>query len=84
LKALGVLGLDEIALTKGHRDFVTIVSARLPSGELAVLAVLPDRCKETVKSFLASIPERLKATDFMSRRPIGVVPTNSVSKNSSG
>jgi transposase len=62
LKALGVLGLDEIALTKGHRDFVTIVSARPPSGELAVLAVLPDRCKETVKSFLASIPERLKAT----------------------
>ena len=24
LKALGVLGLDEIALKKGHRDFVTI------------------------------------------------------------
>jgi hypothetical protein len=24
--------------------------------------VLPDRCKETVKGFLASIPERLKAT----------------------
>jgi transposase len=62
LKALGVLGVDEIALKKGHRDFVTIVSARPPGGELTVLAVLPDRCKETVKSCLAAIPERLKAT----------------------
>jgi transposase len=62
LKALGVLGVDEIALKKGHRDFVTIVSAQPPGGELTVLAVLPDRCKETVKSFLASIPERLKVT----------------------
>jgi transposase len=62
LKALGVLGLDEIALTKGRRDFVTLVSARPADGELTVLAVLPDRCKETVKTFLASIPERLKTT----------------------
>jgi transposase len=62
LKALGVLGLDAIALTKGQRDFVTLVSARGPNGELSVWAVLPDRCKETVKTFLASLPERLKAT----------------------
>ena len=48
-------GLDEIALKKGHRDFVTIVSAQPPGGALTVLAVLPDRCKETVKGFLASI-----------------------------
>jgi transposase len=61
LKVLGVLGLDEIALKKGHRDFVTIVSAQPPGGALTVLAVLPDRCKETVKGFLASIPERLRA-----------------------
>ena len=55
LKALGVLGRDEIALKKGHRDFVTIVSAQPPGGALTVLAVLPDRCKETVKGFLACI-----------------------------
>src|SRR5512143_2427464 len=60
--ALGVLGLDEIALRKGHRDFITIISARPPDGDLTVLAVLPDRCKATVKTFLASIPEQLKAT----------------------
>jgi hypothetical protein len=27
--ALGILGIDEIALKKGHRDFVVIVTARL-------------------------------------------------------
>lgn len=59
---LGVLGLDEIALTKGHRDFVTIVTCRGAEGEIALLAVLPDRRKETVKRFLASIPEPLKMT----------------------
>jgi len=40
LKVLGVLGVDEIALKKGHRDFVTIVSAQPPGGELTILAVL--------------------------------------------
>jgi len=58
LKALGVVGRDEIALKKGHRDFVTIVSAQPPGGALTV----PDRSKETVKGFVASIPDRLKAT----------------------
>ena len=59
---LGVLGIDEIALRKGHRDFVTIVSRRSREGEITVLAVLPDRCKETVVAFLGCIPEPLKAT----------------------
>jgi transposase len=62
LPTLGVLGVDEIALKKGHRNFVTIVSAQPPGGALTVLAVLPDRSKETVKGCLASIPDRLKAT----------------------
>ena len=52
LQALGVVGLDEIALKKGHRDFVTMVSAQPPGGALSVLAVLPDRSQETVKSLL--------------------------------
>jgi len=60
--ALGVLGLDEIALKKGHRDFVVIVTARLPNGHLAILGVLPDREKATVRTFLQSIPPALAAT----------------------
>ncbi len=61
LKKLGVLGLDEIALKKGHKDFVTIVSAKV-KGELVILAVLKDRLKASVKAFLLSIPKRLRRT----------------------
>jgi len=60
--ALGVLGLDEIALKKGHRDFVVIVTAQLPDGHLVILGVLPDREKVTVKRFLTSIPAPLRET----------------------
>jgi transposase len=59
---LGVVGIDEIARLKGHGDFVVIVSARLPDGHVALLAVLPDRKKETVRAFLASIPAALRTT----------------------
>lgn len=60
--ALGVLGLDEIALKKGHRDFVVIVTARLPDGQVVILGVLADREKATVQRFLTSIPAPLRAT----------------------
>jgi transposase len=60
--ALWVLGLDEIALKKGHRDFVTIVTARLADGRVVLLGVLPDREKDTVVAFLRSIPVRLCQT----------------------
>ena len=58
---LGVLGLDEIALKKGHNDFVSVVTANV-EGQLRILAVLADRKKETVKAFLSSIPKRLSRT----------------------
>jgi transposase len=57
-----VLGLDEIALTKGQRDFVVIVTAKSASGEVRVLAGLPDRKKQTVRQFLAAMPKRVKRT----------------------
>jgi transposase len=59
---LGVLGLDEIALKKGHRDFVVIVTARLKDGRIALLGVLPDREKATVRQFLDEIPACLRVT----------------------
>jgi transposase len=55
------LGIDEIALLKGHRDFVAVISALSEGGELHVLAVLPDRLKATVVAWLASIPEAIQA-----------------------
>jgi transposase len=62
LVELNVLGIDEIALKKGHRDFVAILTARLVDGRIVVLAILPDRQKETVKAFLTAIPARLRRT----------------------
>lgn len=59
---LRVLGLDEISLLKGYRDFVTIVSTQDEAGRPVVLAVLKGREKKTVVEFLKSIPEHLRAT----------------------
>jgi transposase len=52
-----VLGIDEIALLKGHRDFVAVITAQLESGEVRVLALLPDRLKATVVAWLKRIPQ---------------------------
>jgi transposase len=62
LTALEVLGVDEIALKKGHRDFVTIVTARLAGERVVLLGVLPDRQKDSLVAFLRSIPVRLCQT----------------------
>jgi transposase len=61
IENLPYFGLDEIALRKGHKDFVVIVSTKI-NDAVQILAVLPDRKKETVKAFLESIPERIKQT----------------------
>src|SRR5215471_11904289 len=58
---LDVLGLDEISLKKGHRDFVAIITGRIET-ETVILGVLPDRKKATVKAFLRGIPPRLRQT----------------------
>ena len=60
VKRVKILGLDEIALKKGHRDFVVIVTGKSASEEVKVLAVLPDRKKQTVKTFLEAMPRRVK------------------------
>jgi len=58
---LDVVGLDEIALKKGHRNFVTIVTGRMDD-ETVILGVLSDRTKITVKRFLSRIPPKLRKT----------------------
>jgi transposase len=59
---LGVLGLDEIALTRGHRDVVTLVTGPLEGGGVEILAVLADRQKEMVVAFLRAGPAPLRRT----------------------
>src|SRR2546429_4571195 len=58
---LDILGLDEISLKKGHRDFVAIVTGRLDDA-IVILGVLHDRKKSTVKSLLSGMPRKLRKT----------------------
>ena len=59
---LRIIGIDEIALTKGRRNFVALITTRQADGHVAILTILPDRQKKTVKQFLETIPERLQRT----------------------
>jgi transposase len=59
---LSILGIDEIALTKGRKNFVAIITTQQADGHVAVLAVLPDRKKQSVRQFLERIPRRLWPT----------------------
>jgi len=59
---LGVIGLDESALKRGHRDFVVWVTAPLEGGGVEILAVLADRKQETVAACLRSVPAHLRRT----------------------
>lgn len=61
-ETLETLGIDEIALRKGHKHYVAVVSCRDAEGQVSVLAVLADRRKATVVGFFAGIPARLQAT----------------------
>jgi len=59
LAEIAVLGLDEIALKKGRRDYVTLVTGRLEDGEIVILGVLPGHEKATLVEFLRLIPVRI-------------------------
>jgi transposase len=61
IRRLDVIGIDEIALKKGQKDFVTIVTMRV-GNTTRILAVLQDRKKETVKTFFSRIPTRVRKT----------------------
>jgi transposase len=56
---LKVIGIDEISLKRGHRDFVAVISTPTTEG-IEILAVLSDRKQQTVANFLASIPDDLR------------------------
>lgn len=60
LPAFSTLGIDEIALTKGHRNFVAVLSARTDAGDLHILAILPDRLKATIAAWLTTIPAAIR------------------------
>lgn len=59
---LQIIGIDEIAMRKGHGNFVALITTQQSDGHVALLGVLADRQKETVRQFLESIPQRLYPT----------------------
>jgi transposase len=61
LPPFATMGMDEIALLKGHRNFVAVISAQTDAGEVHVLAVLPDRLKATIVAWLRCIPAAIRA-----------------------
>lgn len=65
IERLEVIGIDEIALKKGHRDFVVVISAYI-NATLHVIGLLGERTKAAVEQFFRSIPKRL-------RRTVGIV-----------
>jgi len=59
---LEIIGIDEIAMRKGQGNFVAIVTTQQSDRYVAILGVLADREKETVRQFLKVIPKRLWPT----------------------
>ncbi len=59
---LDTLGIDEIALRKGHRDYVVLITSRQRDGSVRLVTVLPNRERATLEQFLKHIPHRLQRT----------------------
>ena len=56
------MGVDEITLKRGHRNYIVRVTVPLNPDSVDVLAVLADRKKQTVANFFASIPAPQRTT----------------------
>ena len=61
IKFIGLLGIDEISLRKGHQDFMTIITSR-SNDKTQILAVIKGRERSTIKGFLSTIPKKLRKT----------------------
>ena len=61
IESLGILGMDEISLKKGYRDFVTLISYRV-NDKVHILGVVEGREKGEIIRFLKGIPRRLRKT----------------------
>ena len=59
--AFAILGIDEIALTQGRRDYVAVITARTDTGDLHVVAVLPDRLKATIRDWFVALPSAIRS-----------------------
>ena len=56
-KAIRVLGIDEISMRKGHRDFVCVIT---DIDRRRVIEVLDDRLKETLVAYFEALPRSVR------------------------
>jgi len=56
-KAIRVLGIDEISMRKGHRDFVCVIT---DIDRRCVIDVLDDRLKETLIAYFKALPRSVR------------------------
>jgi transposase len=61
IKKLGIIGIDEISLKKGYRDFITIITSRVDD-TIRVLGLIKGREKSEIKAFLKGIPKKQRKT----------------------
>jgi transposase len=58
-RQLGIIGIDEISLKKGHDDFVTIITSYVEN-RVRISGVVRGREKSGVRKFISGIPKRLR------------------------
>lgn len=58
-RQIGIIGIDEISLKKGHKDFVTVITS-YADDRIRILGIVAGREKVGVKKFLSCIPKRLQ------------------------
>ena len=61
IKRIGLLGIDEIAIKKGHKDYLTIITSRI-GNKNRIIAVLKGKEKATIVEFFRSIPKKKHKT----------------------
>jgi transposase len=59
ISGIGLLGIDEISLKKGYKDFITLITSRSEKG-IRIICLIKGRDKADIKAFFASIPPDLK------------------------
>ncbi len=58
---IGIIGIDDISLKKGYKDFVTLITSRFDD-TIKILAVIKGREKAEIKAFLSKIPSEKQKT----------------------
>ena len=56
---IDLLGIDEVSIRKGHKDFLTIVTSH-HNDKTTILAVIKGRERSAIEGFLSTIPPKLK------------------------